>query len=53
MYETMTDSNASNVRSWIALGTVALAALTITVLFSPAIGVFDLGPQKQVTASIR
>ncbi|EME69005.1 hypothetical protein H261_15487 [Paramagnetospirillum caucaseum] len=54
MYDSMTDSNETNARSWIALGVVGLAALAITVLFSPAVGLYDLGPaQQQIAASGR
>ncbi|WP_168185815.1 hypothetical protein [Magnetospirillum sp. ME-1] len=47
-------SNDTNARNWIALGIVGLTALAITVLFSPAVGLYDLGPaQKQIAASGR
>jgi hypothetical protein len=53
MYETMNDSNESNTRSWFALAAVTLAALAITVAFSPAAGLYDLSPQKQIASSLR
>ncbi|WP_170958829.1 hypothetical protein [Magnetospirillum sp. 15-1] len=54
MSNSMTDSNDTNVRNWIALGVVGLGALAIAVLFSPAVGLYELGPmQKQIAASGR
>lgn len=54
MYDSTIDSNESNKRNWIALAIVGLGALAITVLFSPAVGLYDLGPaQKQIAASGR
>ncbi|CUW40952.1 protein of unknown function [Magnetospirillum sp. XM-1] len=54
MYESAINSNESNKRNWIALSIVGLGALAITVLFSPAAGLYDLGPsQKQIAASGR
>jgi hypothetical protein len=54
MYESTIDSNESNARNWIALGIVGLGALAIAVLFSPAAGLYDLGPlHKQIAASGR
>ena len=54
MYDSTIDSNDTNLCSWLALGVVGLGALAIAVLFSPAVGLYDLGPaQKQIAASVR
>jgi hypothetical protein len=53
MSEISIDSSESNVRNWIALSAVSLAALAIAVLFSPAVGVYQLGGPQQITASLR
>lgn len=54
MYDSAIDSNDSNLCSWITLGVVGLGALAIAVLFSPAVGLYDLRPvQKQIAASGR
>ena len=53
MYDSTTSANESNLRNAVALGLVGLVALAVAVVFSPAIGLYELGPQKQVAASIR
>ncbi len=54
MSNSMDDSNGANARSWIALGAIGLSALAIVVLFSPAVGLYDLGPvQKKIATSGR
>ncbi|KIL99457.1 hypothetical protein CCC_03973 [Paramagnetospirillum magnetotacticum MS-1] len=54
MYDSSIDPNDINLRSWITLGVVGLGALAIAILFSPAAGLYDLGPaQKQIAASGR
>jgi hypothetical protein len=53
MYDSTTSANEFNLRNAVALGLVGLVALAVAVVFSPAIGLYELGPQKQVAASIR
>jgi hypothetical protein len=54
MTDSMDDSNDTNVRNWLALAAVGLSALAIAVLFSPAAGLYDLGPaQTKIAASLR
>ncbi|BAE50479.1 hypothetical protein [Paramagnetospirillum magneticum] len=54
MYETVSNSNATNVRSLITLTIVAVSTLAVVILCSPAVGLYELGPaQKQIAASGR
>ena len=54
MSNSMDDSNDAGMRNWIALGAIGLSALAIVILFSPAVGLYDLGPvQKKIAASGR
>lgn len=53
MSDFSTTTTESNLRNAIALGLIGFVALAVAVIFSPAAGLYELGPQKQIAASIR
>ncbi|MBI3446392.1 MAG: hypothetical protein HY055_13810 [Magnetospirillum sp.] len=54
MYDSTMSHTEANPMRWLSLSAVCLAAIAITVLFSPRIGLYDLSPaQKQIAASLR
>ena len=54
MYESTMDQSEGNSLRWAMLGAICLAALAVSIVFSPAAGLYDLHPAaKQIAASQR